>query len=214
MGRPIPRKTVYAATLITILALAGGWTIAAGSTAVTGPAQHSSVTVTGPLPFSVATVGSTQMMTVSAAIAALGPAGSQAGAGHGLNSSVAVNNAVLAACAHGFCQGNYSAVDPTALAIGDTALQVILNVTQPASTGFPTGFDVQVEIIYDLAAAPTTNLYAFGTGYFDTGVSGTTSTALYGVALYIDFGTAATNLPSASDIVVTMNACSTATTCP
>ncbi|HTS33327.1 MAG TPA: hypothetical protein VMI55_05250 [Thermoplasmata archaeon] len=213
MVGPVPRKTIYAATAIAILALVGGWTIAAGSTVTNGPAQHSSVTVTAPAAFQTAIVQSTQMLTVSGAlIATLSPAGTQATGNGGLNSTVA-HNALLAICATEFCQGNYSAVNPTSgLTVGDTVLQVMLTVTQPL-TG-PVGFDVQVEIIYDVLSAPTTNLFSFGTGYFDTQTTSAANPAFFAVALYVDFGTAATNLPSASDIAITMNACQSATVCP
>ena len=213
MVGPIPRKTIYAATLITILALVGGWTIAAGSTTLSGPAQHSSVTVTAPVGFTTAVVQSTPMLTVSSALIAgvYGPAGIQAGPGNGITS--AYQNSLLTGCA---LNCNYSSVDSTfALAQGDTALQVTLAVTQPAATAV--GFDVQVEIIYtyNVSTGPTyvasTPQFAFGTGYFDTGagVLGTIP-----VALYVDFGVPATTGPSATDVVITMNACQSATVCP
>jgi hypothetical protein len=210
MIRPIPRKTVYAATLISLLALAGGWTLAAGTTSVAGPAQSSSITVTAPTGFATATVQSTQLMTVSSALLTglTGPAGSQAGNGNGLNSST-TTNAILAACSARWCGANYSAVDPSALLLGDSSLQVMLSVNQPIAT--PTGFDVQVEAIFAVGA---TTFYAFGTGYFDTGATGTANVADYAVALYVDLGTSALNLPSLSDVVVTMNSCTSATTCP
>ncbi len=217
MVQPLPRKTVYAATVIAILALAGGWTLAAGTTAVQGPAQQSSVTVTAPSSFTTAVVQSTQIMTVSQALITglTGAAGVQAGSGNGLNSTSA-NNAVLASCGAIFCAANYSAVDPSpavgGLVQGDSALQVMLNVTQPAAS--PVGFDVQVEIIFDNFAAPLTNLYSFGTGYFDTGLTTTGNPAFFAVALYVDFGTSALNIPSVSHVVITMNQCQEATVCP
>jgi hypothetical protein len=213
MVGPVPRKTIYAATAIAILALVGGWTIAAGSTAVQGPAQHSSVTVTAPAAFATATVQSTQMMTVSAALlSTLAPAGTQAPHNGGLNSTEA-DNAPLAQCAGVFCEANYSAVNPTSpLIVGDTALQVMLTVTQPGAV--PVGFDIQVEIIFDNFSAQSTNHFAFGTGYFDTDTTTTTNPAFFAVSLYVDFGEAATTIPSASDIAITMNACQSATVCP
>jgi hypothetical protein len=214
MIRPIPRKTVYAATLITILALAGGWTLAAGTTTTQGPAQTSNITVTTPTGFVIATVQSTQLMTVSPALISglNGPAGTQAGpGGNGLNSS-SLTNAPLTPCAAAFCELNFSAVDmSSALLAGDTALQVMLTVTQPADSGLATGFDVQVEILYTVGA---TALSAFGTGYFDSSTTTTANPAFYAVALYVDLGTSALNLPSVGHIVVTMNGCITATTCP
>ncbi|MCI4364807.1 MAG: hypothetical protein L3K10_01905 [Thermoplasmata archaeon] len=212
MGKPLPRKTVYAATLITILALAGGWTLAAGTTTTTGPTQNSSITVTAPGGFSVAVVQSTQMLTVSGVLISglNGPAGVQAGgAGGGLNSTT-TKNAVLTACAGSFCEENFSAVATTAgLAVGDSALQVMLTVTQPTTPGV--GFDVQVAIIYNTGGPA---IYSFGTGYFDSNSATGGHAAFFAVALYVDLGVSALTLPSISDIVVTMNNCQTATTCP
>jgi hypothetical protein len=214
MVRPVPRKTVYAATLITCLALAGGWTLAAGTGTTHGPTQNSNITVTAPGGFTVAKVQSTQIMSVSPALISglSGPAGTQAaGTGNGLNSS-ATQNALLTACAGAFCESNYSAVDSTyGLAVGDTTLQVMLTVSQPTTTA--SGFDVQVEIIYNVTT-PTPLLYAFGTGYFDTNTATGAGTAFYAAALYVDLGVPSTSMPSITDIVVTMNNCQTATTCP
>ncbi len=228
MVSSVPRRTVYAATLMAILALAGGWTLAAGSGAHTGPAQASSVVVTAPTDFRTAVVKDTQMLTVSQALilGLTGSAGKQAtgpSPGNGLNSTGSTANALLAACPAIYCSANYSAVDMTnALTQADSALQVMLNVTQglPATPSPAVGFDVQVEIIYTVASAPLTNVYAFGTGYFDSGVnslaSGVTTPGptFYALALYVDLGTPATNLPSIADVVVTMNQCLVATVCP
>lgn len=213
MVRRVPRKTVYAATVITLLALAGGWTLAAGTTQTTGPTQSSSITVTAPTGFTTAVVQSTQLLSVSGVlISGLdGAAGTQAGGtGGGLNSTETLN-AVLNGCAGHFCEENFSAVAGSAgLTVGHSALQVMLTVTQP--TAVAAGFDVQVEIIF---ATTGPNVYAFGTGYFDTNI-GTyvANPIIFAVGLYVDLGVASTLMPSVSDIVVTMNNCQTATTCP
>ena len=70
------------------------------------------------------------------------------------------------------------------------------------------GFDVQVELI--LVGTP--NTYVFGNGYFDTSTNTATSTVW--VMLFIDTGVSALTPPSLDHVVVTMNACITATTCP
>ncbi|MGA8664318.1 MAG: hypothetical protein WB809_04525 [Thermoplasmata archaeon] len=197
---------MYAATLIALLALAGGWTLAAGTTTTTGPAQTSNITVTAPNGFSTAVVQSTQLLTVSPALISglNGPAGTQEGAGNGLNSSYLLNELLI--CPGGYCAENFSAVDvSSALIAGDSALQLMLTVTQPTTTA--SGFDVQVEILYTVGATPES---AFGTGYFDTGAT----VAIFNIALYVDLGTSALTLPSVGHIVVTMNGCTSATTCP
>jgi hypothetical protein len=211
MGQPIPRKTVYAATVITLLALAGGWTLAIGTTTTTGPAQSSNITVTTPGGFVLAAVQSTQLLTVSdQLILGVVPAGMQAaGSGGGLNSTI-TQNAVLPTCPGSWCEANYSAVDTgSALTLGDTALQIMLLVQRPTVAS---GFDVQVEVVFSVSGGPS--MYAFGNGYFDSAVQ-TTAHGTVSVGLYIDLGeNAVTSAPSVSSIVVTMNNCQTATTCP
>jgi hypothetical protein len=208
----VPRKTVYAATVITLLALAGGWTLAAGTTQTVGPVQNSSITVTAPNGFTTATVQSTQLLTVSGVLISglNGPAGVQAaGTGHGLNST-STENVVLTTCPGSFCEENFSAVaGGAALVLGDSALQVMLTVNQPTTT--PVGFDVQVEIIFNTTGP---SVYAFGTGYFDSSTTTGSHAAFFAVGLYVDLGVSAVLMPSVSDVVVTMNNCQTATTCP
>jgi hypothetical protein len=70
------------------------------------------------------------------------------------------------------------------------------------------GFDVQVELI--LVGTP--NTYVFGNGYFDTGTN-TAPTTVW-VMLFIDTDVSALTPPSLDHVVVTMNACTQATTCP
>jgi hypothetical protein len=213
MSGTIPRRTVYAATVIAVLALAGGWTLAAGTLQTTGPAQNSSITVTAPNGFTLAAVQSTQLLSVSGVLISglNGPAGTQAqGTGHGLNSTYD-QNVILTACGGTGCGENFSAVaGSAALLLGDAALQVMLTINQPTTAA--QGFDVQVEIIF--AVPLGANTYAFGTGYFDSNSATTPGTAVFTVGLYVDLGVPSTSMPSVSDVVVTMNNCQTATTCP
>jgi hypothetical protein len=208
MRRSVQRKTVYAMTLVTVLALAGAWTFAATLVTQNPPPQSSSITVIAPGSFTTATVQSAGLVGVTSEIAGLGPAGNQAVPGQaGLNSTV--TNAVLPTCSAtpDTCGGNYSAVDvATGLTLGDTAAQISLEVHP---TALPSGFDVQVELV--LAGSPLT--YVFGNAYFDTGASAT-STTLW-VMVFVDTGVpAAPTPPSLVYVVVTMNACQQATTCP
>lgn len=205
------RRTVYAITLVTLLAVAGGWAFAATLVDRAPPAQNSTVTVVTPNG-ATQVVQSSQLVTVSNAIlGGLTVAGVQPGTGNGLNSSFGTN-APIASCTVANCSGNFSAVDFTfGLAQGESALQVAI-VTAQGTTAL--GFDVQVEVIYQ-TSIPTT-VYAFGSGYFDTGTTsyGGHSSSSISVFLYIDLGTVATSPPSVSDVVITVNACTSATTCP
>ncbi len=206
MAGRMQRRTVYAATIVTLLALAGGWAFAAGTIHSSGPAQNSKITVTAPNGFTDAYVQSTQLIQVSSGLLnSTSPAGTQPVSSHGLNSSYQTN-AILPSCSGNACLANYSAVDPShALTAGDTALQVALQVNQ---TSTASGFDIQVEILM------ASGFYNFGSGYFDTA----TGTTFVWVFLYVDLGVNPITTPLSgdivSDIVVTFNSCSSATTCP
>jgi len=206
MRARISRRTVYAATAVALLALAGGWAFASGTIHSSGPAQNSKITVTAPAGFTAAYVQSTQLIQVSSALLnSTSPAGAQPVGSNGLNSS-SRTNVVLPSCPNNACLANYSAVNPThGLVTGDTALQLALRVNQSATAS---GFDVQVEILLG------SGLYVFGSGYFDTN-TGTTFVWAY---LYVDLGLNPITTPLSgdivSDVVVTLNSCSSATTCP
>jgi len=206
MASRIHRRTVYVGTIITLLALAGSWAFAAGTIHSSGPSQNSKITVTGPAGFTDAYVQSTQLIQISDALLnSTAPAGTEPSSAHGLNSSYATN-VVLPSCSSTTCLANYSAVDSThAMVAGDTALQVALQVNQTATAS---GFDIQIEVLMG------SGIYVFGSGYFDTG-TGTTFVWTY---LYVDLGVNPITTPLAgdvvSDVVVTFNSCSTATTCP
>jgi hypothetical protein len=206
MASRIQRRSVYVGTIITLLALAGSWAFAAGTIHSSGPSQNSKITVTGPAGFTDAYVQSTQLIQISSALLnSTSPAGTQPVNAHGLNSSFATN-VILPSCPGNSCLANYSAVDPThSLVAGDTALQVAMQVNQSATAS---GFDIQVEVLM------ASGVYVFGSGYFDTD-TGTTFVWTY---LYVDLGVNPITTPLAgdivSDIVVTFNSCSTATTCP
>jgi len=206
MASRMHRRTVYAATIVTLLALAGGWAFAAGTIHSAGPAQNSKITVTAPNGFTDAYVQSTQLIQISSALLnSTAPAGTQPFGSNGLNSS-AQTNALLPSCSGSSCLENYSAVDAShGMVAGDTALQLALRVNQTATAS---GFDVQVEILMG------SGLYNFGSGYFDTN----TGTTFVWVFLYADLGVNPITTPLTgdivSDIVVTFNSCSSATTCP
>ena len=205
MRRQSERRTVYAITVIALLAIAGGWAFAATFVNHSPPPQNSGVTVVAPNG-AAEVVQSTQLITISGALnSAVVPAGAQAGSGDGLNSTYGTNY-VIPSCPVLNCSGNFSAVDAThALTTGDAALQVSLIAPQTATA---TGFDVQVEVLF-------TSGSVFGSGYFDTGRSTATGgTSSISVFLFVDFGMSALNPESVTNIVITLNGCSSATTCP
>ncbi len=210
MAAKVQRRTVYAITIVSLLALAGSWAFAATVVTAHPPPLNSGVTVISPNG-AIETVQATQMIALSPALEtylAANAAGTQAAGGNGLNSSGATN-VPLASCDQAYCADNYSAVDVTnALTAEDMALQVTIDVPQNATAQ---GFDAQVEI--NLAGGQAA-AYAFGSGYFDTGTSGNSGGSLISVFLYVDLGSPATNPPTITSVVVTLNQCVSATTCP
>jgi hypothetical protein len=207
------RRTVYAITVVALLAVAGGWAFAATFVDSHPPVQSSTVTVVTPNG-ATEIVQSTELITLSnALIGGLSVAGHQPGSGNGLNSTYGTNFQI-ARCSVANCSGNFSAVDATygVLAQGDSALQVALLVDQGTVA---TGFDVQAEVIYQNSTTQAT-VYAFGSGYFDTNTTSFAGhiSSTVSVFLYVDLGTLAIYPPSVSNIVLTVNACTSATTCP
>jgi hypothetical protein len=209
MQKAVQRRTVYAITLVAILALAGSWAFAATVVTSNPPPQSSTVTVVTPNG-APEIVQSSQMLTASAWTAGLPAAGIQPGTCQCLNSTFGTN-VRLTSCAVASCSGNFSAVDSTfGLVNSQTALQVVVVATQGASA---VGFDVQVEVIYNPSTAPLTTVYAFGSGYFDTQTSAITSSSI-SVFLFVGLGTSSITPPSIDNVVITVNSCTSATTCP
>jgi hypothetical protein len=215
MAAKVQRRTVYAITIVSLLALAGSWAFAATVVSQHPPPLNSGVTVVAP---NGATefVQATQLIALNPALETYltgHPAGEQAGSGNGLNSSGATN-VVFSSCGGLNCSQNYSAVDSTnAMNPEDMALQVTIIAPQ---TAIAAGFDAQVEINYATPGGSPT-LYAFGSGYFDTGTSASSATpptSSISVFLYVDLGTPATNPPTIENVVITLNQCVSATICP
>src|ERR1700720_2481751 len=103
MTTKIRRRTVYVATIASMVAMVGGWALAVSTTS-TGPSQNTNVTVTAPGGFTTASLTSTQAVAVSGAIAAYSSAGTQALGTSGLSGTTVV----LAVCAVGPCTENHN----------------------------------------------------------------------------------------------------------
>ena len=210
MARKLQRRTVYAATIIAILMLAGTWTFASVVITQNPPAQNSSITVINPNGVNFAAVQSTEMVMVTSTISGSAPGGVPAGSGGALNSTY--SNVLLPYCpSHQTCppyDNNFSAVGtPIALTVGDEAVQVSLQVNQSLSPAVPAhGFDVQVELLL------SPNHYVFGDGYFDTGASATPTS--FWVILFVDTGISSLTPVALENVVVTINQCTVATVCP
>ncbi|HXW67662.1 MAG TPA: hypothetical protein VEL82_07305 [Thermoplasmata archaeon] len=212
MSGKMERRTVYAITIVSLLAISASWAFAATFVNQSPPPQSSGITVVTP-GNALETVQSTTLVTPSSELmGALSVAGTQ---NTGSGGSDAGTNAMINQCATSACADYFSAVDPTyAVVAEDAALQLVLNATQGQHA---TGFYVQVETVFTLptSGSPATVYYAFGTGYFDTSTTLLSSgTSAISVFLYIGLGTPSTIPPSVSNVIVTINDCTTATTCP
>jgi hypothetical protein len=212
MSTQLNRRTVYAVTAVAILALAGSWAFAATLVTSNPPAQNSTVTVINPTE-AAETVQSAQLISFSGSLDAnLSDAGTQVTIGGPLNSTF--QNAHLATCATATCSGYYFAVDASSTLPGahatpapvanDAGLQLVVLVPQGTTAA---GFDVQVEVLFGAQSV-------FGSGYFDTGTSSFTGGSMVSVFLYVDFGISSVDPVSETNIVVTLNSCTSTTICP
>lgn len=204
MGLRMRRRTVYVATIVAMLAMVGGWALATTTTTVMSQPGSANITTSQPTGFSTATVGSDQVVVVTSAIAAYSSAGTQSAGTVGLaGQTIALN-----ACSAGTCTQSFLSVNGNAATAGDYAEQLVIAVTQPASTGTSTGFDIQIEVSIN------SNSLVFGDAYFATGVAGATSSQTVNVYLFIDLGVNGINAPTISSISVQFNGCNSNTSCP
>jgi len=205
----LQRKTVYLATAVAILALAGSYAFATGTIHYTGPPQGGTTVVTAPTGFTTAWVQSFGFGVVTGPIAATQIAGAQESGTNGLAGTV--GTAALT-CATQYCNEDFAAI-PTSpgggLVVGDQDEQVVLIVNDTTAS---VGFDVQVEVML------SSGTIIFGNGYFATAALPTGQTlgqANVQVFLYLDLDynpmTVATTV---TDVAIVLNSCSSATVCP
>lgn len=196
------QRTVYLVTIAAMIAMIGGYALAATTVTTLGTPQSSNVTGGGtPGGFSsIATVSSEQLVVVSAAMAGSTAAGTQ-GAGAGLSGTTTQ----LTACAAAPCAAqSFKAATPTTT-LGDYGEQIVLSAFQSGANS-AVGFDMAVTI--SITTATTTSVVAFA--YVEMPTSGTTETIP--VYLFVDLGT--TTAPVINSVSVVFNQCSTGTTCP
>jgi len=109
----------------------------------------------------------------------------------------------LAACRFR-CTDNYRPASSAAIAAGHYAERVTFTVTQPASTGTATGFDVEV-------AVHLTTGWFFGSGYFSTGRATRAVASTITLRFFVDLGTTA---PTVTAVEVSVNSCLSTAGCP
>ncbi|MCI4352781.1 MAG: hypothetical protein L3K14_05255 [Thermoplasmata archaeon] len=193
------QRTVYLVTIAAMVAMIGGYALAATTVTIFAPPQSSNVTQGGTLGgfSSMATVTSEQLVVVSAAMSAVLSAGAQ-GASAGLSGT----STQLAVCAGAPCASQtFKAATPTTTT-GDYGEQITLNVFQSAANS-AIGFDMAITVV---TTAGTVTAF----GYVQIPTSAVTQTIP--VFLFVDLGT--TNAPVITAVSVVFNQCSTGTTCP
>ena len=200
----VRRRTVYVATIAAMLAMAGGFALAASSS-LTVPSPSQGAGTGTPTAFSDATIGSLSIITTDPGGPSLGT--QAAGAP---TATLAGTMTAQTACAVKSCTTNWAPAQETTTAkSGDYAVELNISTTQPASS--PAGFDMQISIDLSSGTTVTADIYV------DQGATGSTTgvTAILYLNIYIDTGVANSGTaPTISSYAVTANACGTATSCP
>ncbi|HKN06181.1 MAG TPA: hypothetical protein VJ021_01060 [Thermoplasmata archaeon] len=196
-------RTIYLVTAALMVAMIGGYALAATTVTTLSPGQSSNVTNT-PTPGGFANIGSIaseQLVVLSAGMTGAATAGTQVGT-VGLQG----NPTALAVCNPAPCAvQNFRTANPATETTGNYGEQFVINVIQPATGGTSLGFDFSVTIV---ASTGTVVVQ----GYLATGVSSASSAETIPVYLYVDLGT--TTAPVINSLSVVFNQCASATACP
>lgn len=203
------QRLVYLLTAAAMVAMVGGYALAATTVSTLSPQQSSNVTQSpSPGGFTgIATVSSEQLVVLTS-----GMAGATAG---GVETSGAVGLSgtphALATCSAAPCAAaNVITALPATETAGDYGEQLVLSVTQPSGAAANSvGFDVAVTISITVGVT-TSSVNALS--YLATGNTGTGSTSTIPVFVFIDLGT--TTAPVINSVGVVFNQCSSATACP
>ena len=205
----VRRRTVYVATIAAMLAMAGGFALAASSS-LTVPSPSLGAGTGTPAAFNEASVGSLSIITTDpvGGTSPPSPLGTQAAGAP--TATLAGTMTAQTACAVKSCTTYWAPAQETTTAkSGDYAVELNISTTQPASS--PAGFDMQISIDLSSGTTVTADIYV------DQGATGSTTgvTAILYLNIYIDTGVANSGTaPTISSYAVTANACGTATSCP
>jgi hypothetical protein len=198
-------RAVYAGTALAVLALVGGYVLAASSVTVPGPAQTTNVTSTSPSGFSTAVVSSSAVVIQSSTTVGYAALGTQSASTGGL----AGTTTALAGCTATCAENDNPATQTNPATVGNYAEQVVIAVQQPIVSAGPTGFDAQISVSITASGVAST---AVAEVYVSTGTTTASSAVTVDVYLFVDLGT--TNAPAIDTVNVVFNACSSSTTCP
>jgi hypothetical protein len=196
-------RTIYLVTAALMVAMIGGYVLAATSVTTLSPGQSSNVT-NSPSPGNFANIGtisSESLIVLTAGMTGSATAGTQ-GSGVGLTGTPAA----LAVCGASPCAAQpFKTANPATETTGNYGEQFVISVTQPATGGTSLGFDFSITIV---ASTGTVVVQ----GYLATGVSTAGTAQTVPVYLFVDLTT--TTAPSITSLSVVFNQCSTATVCP
>jgi hypothetical protein len=194
------QRTIYLVTIAAMLAMVGGYALAATTVTTLTTPQSSNVTSGGtPGGFSsIASVTSEQLVTISTSMSTATSAGTQ-GAGIGLSGTTVQ----LATCSASPCAAqNFKAASPAAT-VGNYGEQLTLNAFQSTANS-AVGFDMTVTV-----TTSTTTVVAFA--YLELPTSPPSSQTIV-VYLFVDLGSS--TAPVITGVSVVFNQCATGTICP
>jgi hypothetical protein len=209
MAKNLRQRTVYLVTAAAMLAMIGGYALAATTVTTLSPQQSSNVTETpNPTGLSgVATITSEQLVVLSSGMTGSTAGGAETSGAVGLSGTPTA----AAACATGPCPAqNFITALPATETTGDFGEQFVLSVTQPAGASTNSvGFDMAITLSITVGAS-TSSVTALV--YLATGSTGGASSSTVPVFLFVDLGTS--SAPAINSVSVVFNGCSSATACP
>ncbi|MCI4336969.1 MAG: hypothetical protein L3K17_07245 [Thermoplasmata archaeon] len=209
MANKQKQRMVYLLTAAAMLAMVGGYALAATTVTTLNPQQASNVTQSpSPGGFAgIATVSSEQLVVLTAGMTGSILAGTETVGAVGLSGTPHA----LATCATTPCAAaNFATALPASEVTGNYGEQVVLTITQPSGAATNSvGFDVAVTVSITVGVV-TSSVNALA--YLATGSTGTGSTSPIPVFVFIDLGTA--SAPIINSVGVVFNQCSSATVCP
>ncbi|MGA7923132.1 MAG: hypothetical protein WCA77_04075, partial [Thermoplasmata archaeon] len=181
---PAPRRrqrTIYAVTLAAMIAMIGGYALAATSVTTLAPQQSSGVTQSpSPGGFTgIVTVHSESLVILSAGMTGSATGGTQTAGAVGLSGTTTQ----LAACTGACVEQNFRSASPTTEVTGDFGEQLVLNAFQSTANS-AIGFDMSIAVSITVGST-TSTVTSFM--YLEMPTSGTTETIP--VYLFVDLET-------------------------
>ena len=198
-------RTIYLVTAALMVAMIGGYALAATSLTNPGPTQTSNVTTSPTAGFALASITSEQLVVISTAMAGVATAGTQIG-----TTALEGTMTPLATCAAAPCAPvNLRPVNPATETQGDYGEQIVMTVVQQLTGTGSLGFDFSMTISITVGLVTSSVVFQ---GYIGTGT--TTAAATVNIPVYLFADLATTTAPVINSINVVFNQCSSGTACP